>query len=323
MTVTNHRLDAARYDPTVHIRGVIEPKLIVIHGSGTRITKGSAVNYCKKNRRSVSYHIIVERDGTIVQLAPFNRRVNHAGRSSWKGRQWCNSYSIAVAFVDPGELRGTTKRAMSFYRRWFDSSDGLVAKDTQAHGRGHIWLPYTPEQFAAMDLVVSELRKAYPKIDTAAHFEVSPGRKIDPTPLVDISKVGLLGLENVGESVDEVINENHEMVHQVDASISVPDTGVVLAAQSREYKTTTVIKGVAGGGAAGLSVMEAFNAASLQGTKAYLDLVNGFVTSYGIPMLIGAGIGTWALCELVQYWKRQSYDDGNYEPSGAPDEAAT
>tara|TARA_R110000772_G_scaffold25515_1_gene66456 strand:+ start:753 stop:1439 length:687 start_codon:yes stop_codon:yes gene_type:complete len=228
-----------------------------------------------------------------------------------------------VAFVDPGELRGTTKRAMSFYRRWFDSSDGLVAKDTQAHGRGHIWLPYTPEQFAAMDLVVSELRKAYPKIDTAAHFEVSPGRKIDPTPLVDISKVGLLGLENVGESVDEVINENHEMVHQVDASISVPDTGVVLAAQSREYKTTTVIKGVAGGGAAGLSVMEAFNAASLQGTKAYLDLVNGFVTSYGIPMLIGAGIGTWALCELVQYWKRQSYDDGNYEPSGAPDEAAT
>ena len=52
-------------------------------------------------------------------------------------------------------------------------------------------------------------------------------------------------------------------------------------------------------------------------------MVNGFVTSYGIPVLIGAGIGTWALCELVQYFKRQSYDEGNYEPSGAPDEAAT
>ena len=44
----------------------------------------------------VSAHLLVRRDGTIIQLVPFNLRAWHAGVSRYKGRENFNDFSIGI-----------------------------------------------------------------------------------------------------------------------------------------------------------------------------------------------------------------------------------
>src|SRR5690606_1792765 len=44
----------------------------------------------------VSAHLLVRRDGSLVQFVPFGRRAWHAGPSCFRGRPRCNDYSIGI-----------------------------------------------------------------------------------------------------------------------------------------------------------------------------------------------------------------------------------
>lgn len=100
----------------------------------------------------VSPHLLIRRDGTLIQFVPCMRRAWHAGRSSWRGREECNDFSVGI------ELEGT---------------------DTT---------PYTPQQYACLAPLVCSLRRRYPAIGDEAvvgHSDVAPGRKTDPGPAFD------------------------------------------------------------------------------------------------------------------------------------------
>jgi AmpD protein len=95
----------------------------------------------------VSAHLLLRRDGEIVQYVPFHRRAWHAGVSSWAGRERCNDYSIGI------ELEGD------------DHS------------------PYESAQYAMLARVIALLCRAYPRISPdriVGHSDVAPGRKSDP-----------------------------------------------------------------------------------------------------------------------------------------------
>jgi len=95
----------------------------------------------------VSAHVLVRRDGEIVQYVPFQRRAWHAGQSSWAGRARCNDFSIGI------ELEGT------------DAT------------------PYAPVQYAMAARLIAELCRAYPTLApgrVVGHSDVAPGRKTDP-----------------------------------------------------------------------------------------------------------------------------------------------
>jgi AmpD protein len=95
----------------------------------------------------VSSHLLVRRDGEVMQFVPFHRRAWHAGASTWRGRERCNDYSIGI------ELEGT------------DAS------------------PYTPAQYRALAQSVAALCHAYPALSpdrVVGHSDVAPGRKSDP-----------------------------------------------------------------------------------------------------------------------------------------------
>ena len=51
----------------------------------------------------VSSHLLIKRDGEIIQFVPFNLRAWHAGVSKHGDRVNCNDYSIGI------ELEGTSK----------------------------------------------------------------------------------------------------------------------------------------------------------------------------------------------------------------------
>ena len=44
----------------------------------------------------VSSHLLIRRDGELVQYVPFHRRAWHAGVSNYCGREFCNDFSIGI-----------------------------------------------------------------------------------------------------------------------------------------------------------------------------------------------------------------------------------
>ena len=95
----------------------------------------------------VSSHLLIRRDGEVVQYVPLQRRAWHAGNSSWQGRERCNDFSIGI------ELEGTDHSA------------------------------YDPAQYAMLARVIALLCKAYPTLSPeriVGHSDVAPGRKSDP-----------------------------------------------------------------------------------------------------------------------------------------------
>ncbi len=98
------------------------------------------------DQMKVSSHILIKRNGEIIQFVPFNERAWHAGQSSYEGRENCNDYSIGI------ELEGT------------DS-------DT-----------FEDAQYEQLDLLINALKTAYPSIrnNITGHSDIAPGRKTDP-----------------------------------------------------------------------------------------------------------------------------------------------
>lgn len=100
----------------------------------------------------VSSHLLIRRDGELVQYVPLHRRAWHAGISHFDGRERCNDFAIGI------ELEGTDE------------------------------LPYTEAQYACLLPLCTALIAHYPALTAArvvGHCDVAPGRKTDPGPSFD------------------------------------------------------------------------------------------------------------------------------------------
>ncbi len=100
----------------------------------------------------VSSHLLVRRDGDLVQFVSFNDRAWHAGASCFDGRENCNDFSIGI------ELEGTDDE------------------------------PYTDVQYAVLADVSAALLEAFPRLEESritGHSDIAPGRKTDPGPAFD------------------------------------------------------------------------------------------------------------------------------------------
>ncbi|MEX1222796.1 MAG: 1,6-anhydro-N-acetylmuramyl-L-alanine amidase AmpD [Idiomarina sp.] len=100
----------------------------------------------------VSAHVVIRRDGEVVQYVPFNQRAWHAGKSWYCGRRRCNDFSIGI------ELEGT---------------------DYQS---------YTEQQYQQLVQIAAALMHTYPALNRrriVGHQHIAPGRKTDPGPGFD------------------------------------------------------------------------------------------------------------------------------------------
>lgn len=173
-TITNHWLDAAARVPSPNCseRGENpEISLLVIHNislppgefGGPYIDElfcnqldGTAHPYFAEIcGLRVSAHVLIRRDGSLVQYVPFDKKAWHAGKSSFEGRSECNDFSIGI------ELEG---------------SDDM---------------PFTPAQYRQLEGITRALLQSYPELKReriAGHDQIAPGRKTDPGPCFDWSQ---------------------------------------------------------------------------------------------------------------------------------------
>lgn len=109
--------------------------------------------YAQIRGMRVSAHFFVRRDGSLIQFVACSRRAWHAGVSAWQGRERCNDFSIGI------ELEGS---------------------DTQ---------PFTEAQYVTLNRLLAALRRAYPLQAVVGHSDIAPGRKTDPGPCFDWSRI--------------------------------------------------------------------------------------------------------------------------------------
>jgi len=142
-----------------------EMDLIVIHGISlppgeyggpwidalftNTLDPGAHPYFAEIHQLRVSSHLLIRRDGELVQYVPFHRRAWHAGVSQFAGRERCNDFSVGI------ELEGTDEA------------------------------PYDARQYQRLAEVITALEEAYPGLSRqrlAGHSDIAPGRKTDPGP---------------------------------------------------------------------------------------------------------------------------------------------
>ena len=171
MKIKNHRLQDINFleSPNFNDRPVDEDiSLLVIHSISLPPKKYntdhverfflneldfSSHNFYKNiDGMKVSAHVLIKRNGEVIQFVPFNKRAWHAGVSSYKGKNDCNNFSIGI------ELEG---------------SDDDIFEDIQ---------------YDQLSLITSLLITEYDLItkdNIKGHSDIAPERKTDPGVLFD------------------------------------------------------------------------------------------------------------------------------------------
>lgn len=152
-----------------------EPSLLVIHGISlppgeyggpwidalftNSLDPQAHPYFAEIHQLRVSSHLLIRRDGEVVQYVPFHKRAWHAGVSCYQQRECCNDFSIGI------ELEGTDET------------------------------PYEPVQYRRLAECIAALLQAYPKLGPeriAGHSDIAPGRKSDPGPCFDWPRLSVL-----------------------------------------------------------------------------------------------------------------------------------
>jgi AmpD protein len=104
----------------------------------------------------VSAHLLIRRDGELVQYVPLTRRAWHAGPSCFDGRECCNDFSVGI------ELEGEDD------------------------------VPYAAIQYERLAELVRKLRQTFRALREApivGHSDIAPERKTDPGPAFDWNRL--------------------------------------------------------------------------------------------------------------------------------------
>jgi AmpD protein len=168
MTIDQGWLSGARRQPSPNRDARppgTAPELIIVHGISlppgafggpwiddlflNRLDPAAHPYFATLEGLRVSSHVLIRRDGELVQYVPFHERAWHAGVSCHDGREACNDFSIGI------ELEGGDE------------------------------IPYASVQYERLAALVLLLQQTYPSLPATAvtgHADVAPGRKTDPGP---------------------------------------------------------------------------------------------------------------------------------------------
>ena len=184
-SIVNHRLVGGG---VIHLvceknrRTLGEPEMIILHYTAGTDAMSSA-KFLVRPEVKASAHLVIGRDGQVIQLVPFNIEAWHAGKSSYKGRSELNRYSIGIELDNLGKLR--------FSGNLFVAECGRVVPPDEVYtdcsgDHPTYWHRYTERQIRVLQEICSLLVETYPIRDVVGHSVITP-RKIDPGPALEFA----------------------------------------------------------------------------------------------------------------------------------------
>jgi N-acetyl-anhydromuramoyl-L-alanine amidase len=118
-----------------------------------QLDAGAHPYYAQIAHLKVSAHFFIRRTGEIIQFVSCLNRAWHAGVSSWKGRERCNDFSIGI------EVEGSDEEA------------------------------FEDAQYMSLDALINAICHRFPIEAIAGHSDIAPGRKTDPGPYFNWSRI--------------------------------------------------------------------------------------------------------------------------------------
>lgn len=206
MNITRHHLDRecaghVLVDKTSGKFAQGLPDTIVIHYTAGS-TMESAVDTLKDPDVRASAHVVVDKDGSMTQMVPFDHVAWHAGQSAYKDRNGMNRFSIGIEMVNAGRLDKSGHVWRSWFGRIYPEEEVVRARHRNENEPTY-WERYTPEQIDAVIQLCKSLKKTYQIQHILGHEEISPGRKIDPGPAFPLDKLRDTLLHGDRSDVDE------------------------------------------------------------------------------------------------------------------------
>jgi len=167
--------------------GDLAPRYLVFHYTAGK-SATSSIDWLTNPEAKASAHLVLGRDGSICQLAPFNVKTWHAGISHWEGLSGLNSSSIGIEMDNAGPL----KKVGDKYQAWFGT---LYAEDQVIYAKHKLddeprwWHAYTEVQIQRALELAQLLVRHYDLKDVVGHEDIAPDRKRDPGPAFPLEHV--------------------------------------------------------------------------------------------------------------------------------------
>ena len=172
----------SNFDPK---RKIKQLKYVVLHITGSTRLQGT-IDHFMNPASGVSVHLLIGRDGRVVQFVPFDKAAWHAGDSYWEENVNLNDYSIGIELDNAGFLEqfedGYYKRINRRLEMITDVEEAKHWKEFRSPG----WQKFPEAQLSILREIVKALKDTYDIQTILGHDDVNLARRVDPGPLFPI-----------------------------------------------------------------------------------------------------------------------------------------
>jgi len=183
------------------------PKIIVMHFTAGGSARSSAEWFRSKENVGSSAHVVIDRDGSVIQCVPFTKVGWHAGKSRWGNLIGLNQHSIGIELANCGNLKSAGDGwSTSTGRRIDQPFIGNHRNGNPQGQRGPIgWEPYSKEQIDTAAAISRALIGAYGINEIVGHDDIARNRKWDPGPAFDMAKFRTACFGGRGDDGDNLL----------------------------------------------------------------------------------------------------------------------
>jgi N-acetylmuramoyl-L-alanine amidase len=177
-------------------------KYIILHFT-TGLKMESTISHFKDPGSGVSTHLLIGRDGRVVQFLPFDRIAHHCGYSWWEGDEDINQSSIGIELDNAGLLSSVGDKWYSkkmeipkklVKRKWYWKISDKPKNEEEYPG----WEDFPDVQKSVALSIVKAIKARYPNIkEILGHDDVNISNRYDPGPCFPMSdfRMALFGRE--------------------------------------------------------------------------------------------------------------------------------
>jgi N-acetylmuramoyl-L-alanine amidase len=169
----------------------MDHKYILIHfTTGTRME--STIHYVQRADAGGCAHLLIGREGRVVQFVPFNKVAYHAGFSWWECDTDLNHFSIGIELDNAGSLTGEPGNWMHNNEKISDEDVEIKTYWRDLTRQPSAWQKFTLVQLDVLEKILEALVAHYggpEHIEILGHDDVNLVYRIDPGPVFPMEAI--------------------------------------------------------------------------------------------------------------------------------------